>query len=117
MHSVEDAIPESFAFVCTAQAAAEVEHCVVVIQWQGVQVFLQLLKAITNLRRIALVGFSIGLIELIQYCFATAVTGIKGMALNVGIQLLGNLIHNPTPLNSCARRTPRRIPSINPAFS
>ena len=34
MHSVEDAIPESFAFVGAAQAAAEVEHCVVIIQRQ-----------------------------------------------------------------------------------
>ena len=62
MRAVEDAIPESFAFVCTAQAAAEVEHCVVIIQRQGVQKFLQLLESITDLCWITLVGFGIGLI-------------------------------------------------------
>ena len=62
MRAIEDAIAECFAFVGTAQAAAEVEHCVVIIQRQGVQKFLQFLETITNLRRIALVGFGLGLI-------------------------------------------------------
>ena len=62
MRSVQDTIPESFALIGTAQAAAEVEHCVVVIQWQGVQKFLQLLESITDLHWITLVGFGIGLI-------------------------------------------------------
>ena len=74
MRSVEDAIPKGFPFVCTAQAAAEIEHSVVVIQWQGVQKFLQLLESITDLRRITLVGFSIGLIKLLQDGFAITVT-------------------------------------------
>ena len=62
MRAVEDTVPESFAFVSTAQSAAEIEHSVVVIQWQGVQKFLQLLESITDLRWITLVGFGIGLI-------------------------------------------------------
>ena len=62
MCSVQDTIAESFALIGTAQSAAEIEHSVVVIQWQGVQKFLQLLESITDLRRFALVGFSIGLI-------------------------------------------------------
>ena len=74
MRTIEDAIAESLTFVGTAQAAAEVEHCVVVIQWQGVQKFLQLLESITDLRRITLVGFSIGLIKLLQDGFAITVT-------------------------------------------
>ena len=74
MRAIEDAIAECFAFVGTAQAAAEVEHCVVVRQRQGVQKFLQFLKSITDLRRITLLGFSIGLIKLLQDGFAITVT-------------------------------------------
>ena len=62
MCAVEDAIPESFAFIGTTQAAAEIEHGIVVVQWQSVQKFLQLLETITDLRWITLVGFGIGLI-------------------------------------------------------
>ena len=55
-------VPKGFPFVGTAQAAAEVEHCVVIIQRQGVQKFLQLLESITDLGGIILVGFGLGLI-------------------------------------------------------
>ena len=60
--AVLETIEEGFMLVGGAEAAAEVEHCVVIIQRQGVQKFLQLLESITDLGGIILVGFGIGLI-------------------------------------------------------
>ena len=38
MRAIEDAIAECFAFVGTAQAAAEIEHSVVIFQGQAMQI-------------------------------------------------------------------------------
>ena len=70
MRAVEDAIPESFAFVCTAQAAAKIENCVVIIQGQYTQILLQFLETVPNLLGISLMGFRIGMVELIQHRLA-----------------------------------------------
>ena len=66
-------VQESFAFICAAQAAAEIEHSIVILQGQGMQKLLQFLETVTNLRRIAFVGLSIGLVQLIQNGFAVTV--------------------------------------------
>ena len=81
MCAIEDAIAESFAFVGTAQAAAEVEYCIVIIQRQYTQILLQFLEPVTNFLGIALMGFSIGLVELIQNCFAIAIAESKRIGL------------------------------------
>ena len=114
MSTVLQTVQESFAFVGTAQVAAEIEHSIVILQGQGVQKSLQFLETVTNLRRIAFVGLSIGLVKLIQNCLAVTIPGIKRILLDIHIQAAGNVFYGAT---SCARRTPRRIPSMNPAFS
>ena len=62
MSTVLQTVQESFAFVGTAQAAAEIEHSIVILQGQGMQKLLQFLETVTNLRRIAFVGLGIGLV-------------------------------------------------------
>ena len=64
MRPVLQAVPKGFPFVCIAQSAAEVEHCVVIFQRQGMQIFLQLLETVTDFLWIAFVGFCIGLISI-----------------------------------------------------
>ena len=70
MRAIEDAIAECFAFVGTAQAAAEVEHCVVIIQGQYTQILLQFLETVPNFLGISLMGFCVGPVELIQHRLA-----------------------------------------------
>ena len=70
MRAVEDAIPESLAFVGTAQAAAKIENCVVIIQGQYTQILLQFLETVPNLLGISLMEFRIGMVELIQHRLA-----------------------------------------------
>ena len=70
MRAVEDAIPESLALIGTAQAAAKIENCVVIIQGQYTQILLQFLETVPNLLGISLMGFRIGMVELIQHRLA-----------------------------------------------
>ena len=42
------AVDKSLAFVCTAQAATQIENRIVIIQGQNTQIFLQLLETVTN---------------------------------------------------------------------
>lgn len=49
-----------------AQASAEVDYCIVILQGQGVQKSLPLLETVTDLRGIARMGFGIGLVQLIR---------------------------------------------------
>ena len=84
MRTVSQTIQKSFPFVGTAQAAEEIEHCVVI---------LQILKAITNLRWITFVGFGISVVHLIQNGFTIAATQIKGMVFKVSIQGMCNVLH------------------------
>ena len=43
---------------------------------------LQFLESFTDLRRIVLVGLSVGLVELIQHGLAVTITGVKWMCLD-----------------------------------
>lgn len=77
-------IQESLVFVGRAKTAAEIEYRIVVLQGQGVQEFLQFLKSITNLRRVTLMGFTVGLVELLQYSFIKQDVGCQRKAEQVG---------------------------------
>ena len=62
------------------QATTQIENCVVIIQWQYTQILLQLLESITNLLGIVLMGFCIGMVELIQYRLTIRIARVKGMS-------------------------------------
>ena len=98
MCAVLYAIDEGFMFIGAAKAAAKIEYSVVIVQWKIAKEFLQGLKTIADLCRIGFMGFSVGLIELIQYSFAIAITRIKGMGVYVCFQPLCDLIHVGTSL-------------------
>ena len=76
-----EAVEECFVLVSSTETTAEIADSVVVAQRQGVQKFLQFLKTVTDFSRIALVGFSIGLVELIQDGFAIAIAKNERMGL------------------------------------
>lgn len=65
-------------------------NVICLIYWQSshhttgicMQKVLQFLEAFTDLRRIVLVGLSIGLVELIQHGLAVTITGVNWMCLD-----------------------------------
>ena len=65
-------------FISGAEAAAKVEDCVVIIQRKCAKEFFQLFEPLTDLRWVGFVGFSVGLVKLIQDGFVVAVTGVNG---------------------------------------
>ena len=64
-------------FISGAEAAAEVEHCVIIIQRQRTEKVLQLFEPLPNLRWARFVGFRVGLIDLVQDGFALAGAAVK----------------------------------------
>ena len=82
MHTVLQAVNKGFAFVCTTQVITEVEYCIIVIQGQGVQKFLQLLESVANLLWVAFVGLSIGLVNLIQNRLSVTIAGVEWVCLD-----------------------------------
>ena len=58
-------INKGFPLICATEVAAKVKDSVVVVQWEIAQEFLQVLKAVADLRWVGFVGFCIGLIKLI----------------------------------------------------
>ena len=76
-----EAVDEGLVLVGYADAAAEVEYCVVIIQGQDLQEILQFFKTLPDARRVVFVGFRIGAVQLIQHRLAIRIAGIKGMAL------------------------------------
>ena len=97
MCSILEAVQECFSLVGCVQVAAEVKNSIVIVQRQGFEQTVQLLKAVANLRRIRFMGFLISLVELIQDGFAVAGACIKGMTANIGIQCGGKRFHDNTP--------------------
>ena len=96
--TVLETIEEGFVFVGAAEAAAEVEDGIVIIQGQAAQEGIQFFEAAADLRWVGFVGFCVGLVKLIQNSFAITVTGVEGVGGYVGIQPLCNLVHISTPL-------------------
>lgn len=83
-------IDKCFAFVGTAQAAAQVKNGVVIVQGKGFQKRLQFFETLADFRWIEFMGFAIGLVELIQNGFAIAAPGVKGMVVRIGFQCFRN---------------------------
>ena len=77
MRAVLQAVDKSFAFIGAAQATAEIEHRIVIVQRQFTQKLFQFLKSVANLGGIAFVGLGIGLVELIQYSLAVTVNASR----------------------------------------
>ena len=96
MCPINQAVAEGFFLVGCAQAAAEVKDCIVITQGQGFQETLQFLEAVADFWRIGFVGFGIGLVELVENGFSTAVPGIKGMVVSVGFQSFGKGLQDNT---------------------
>ena len=86
MCAIEQAVAEGFFLVGGTKAAAEVKDGVVIVQGQVFKETLQFLETIADFCRIGFVGFSIGLVELVENGFSIAVPGIKGMVACVGFQ-------------------------------
>ena len=55
-------IDKRFSLVCATQMAAEVEDGVVVLQRESAEELFQFLEPLTDLGRIAFVGFCVGLV-------------------------------------------------------
>ena len=83
IRTVLQAITKSFALIGDAKAAAEVENSVVIIQRKLAEELFQFFEAVTDFRRIGFVGFSIGLVKLIQDGIAATITTVKGVGIYV----------------------------------
>ena len=94
-------IDKCFAFVGTAQAAAEVKDGIVIAQWQGFQETLQFLESLTDFGWIGFMGFGIGLVELVENGLRITGPGIKGMVACVGFQCFGKGLQDNTSKKVC----------------
>ena len=65
----------------------------VVFQREGAEELFQFFETVADFRRIGFVRFCVGLVELIQDCFAITVAGIKGVSIYVRLQPLCDLIY------------------------
>ena len=83
-----EAVDKGLMFVGYADPAAEVEYRIVVIQGQNLQVILQFLKAVSDAWRVVFVGFCVGSVQLVQYCFAIRIAGVKSITLCAALQQL-----------------------------
>jgi hypothetical protein len=99
MCAVLEAIEKGFMFVGGAELATEVPYGIIIFQRQAAQEVIQFFEGVTDLRWVGFEGFCVGLIQLIQDCFAIAVAGIKGMGFYVCFQSLGNVIHVGTSVS------------------
>ena len=82
--TVLQAVKEGFALVMDAKTATEAEDGVVIVQGQGFQEAFQFGEAGLDIRWVGLAGLCVGLVELIEDCFAVAVTGLKRVGIYVG---------------------------------
>ena len=96
MCTIEQPVAEGFFLVGGTKATAEVKDGIVITQGQGFQETFQLLKTLADFRRIGFVGFSIGLVELVENGSSIAVPGIKGMVMRVGFQCFGKGLQDNT---------------------
>ena len=96
MCPINQAVAEGFCLVGSTQAAAEVKDGVVITQGQGFKETLQFLEAFADFGWIGVVGFCIGLVELIENGFGVSVPSIKGMVVRVSIQCFGKGLQDNT---------------------
>jgi hypothetical protein len=82
--SVLQTVEEGFMFVCDAKATIQVEHGIVVIQWEIAKKFFQFLKSFADFGRITFVGFGVGLVQLVQDGVTITIAGIEGVGLYIG---------------------------------
>ena len=75
-----EAINEGFMLIGTTEPTTESKDSVVVLQRESAEEPFQLLKTIVDVRRVAFVGFCVGLVQLIQDGSAITVTGVEGMS-------------------------------------
>ena len=94
--AVLQAVEEGFVFLGGAEAAAEIEDGVIIVQGQSFRNALQFCEAGLDLRQVGLVGLCVGLVKLIQDGLAVAVTGLKRVGIYVGLQSLGKFMHGGT---------------------
>ena len=73
-------------FVCRAEAATQVEDGVVVLQGYAFQQGIQFFEAVPYVRGIGFVGFLVGPVQLIQYCFTIRIAGIEGASLQMVLE-------------------------------
>lgn len=97
MSSVLNTINEGFVFIGAAQAATEVKDSIIIFQWEVTEEFFQFFEAITNLRRIRLMGLSIGLVKLIQDGFTITIPGVEGVGGDIIVKLFTDRVHTNTP--------------------
>ena len=94
--TIKQTVEKGFLLIGRTQAAAEVKDGVVITQGQGLQETFQFLEAFADFGWIGVVGFCIGLVELIENGFRVAAPGIKGMVARVSIQCFGKRLQDNT---------------------
>ena len=70
MRTILEAVEESFVFIGTTEAAAEIENGIIIFQRKGAEKFFQFLKSFADFQWVGFVGFCVGLVQLIQDGFA-----------------------------------------------
>ena len=84
--AVVEAVEEGFVFVRRAEAAAQVEDGVVVLQGYAIQKGIQFFEAVPYVRGIGFVGFLVGSVQLFQDGFTIRVACIKGAGLQMVLE-------------------------------
>ena len=72
--------------ISDAEAAAEGEDGVVILQGYAFQQGIQFFEAVPYVRGIGFVGFLVGSVQLIQYCFTIRIAGIEGAGLQMVLE-------------------------------
>ena len=118
MCSVLQAVTKGFSFICTAQTAAEIKNRIIICQRQYTQKLFQLLKPVADFRRITLVGFGIGLVQLIQNRLTITVTHVTRMVFDVSIQAVSKILHfSASSVSSSISCAPSWSPAIKAMLS
>lgn len=79
MCAVLEAVDKCFVFVGDAQAAAQIEHRIIIFQRQFTQEILQFFEFVADFFGIAFMGLDIGLVELVENGLAVTVARVKRM--------------------------------------
>ena len=84
--AVVEAVKESFVFVCCAEAAAQIEDGVVILQGYAIQQGIQFFEAVPYVRGIGFVGFLVGPVQLFQDSCTIRIAGVERAGLQMVLE-------------------------------
>jgi len=76
LRSILHTVNKCLFLICNAQAAAEGEYGIVIVQREMAEIFLKLLKTVTDLRRVGFMGLCVSFVELLEDRFRLRITEI-----------------------------------------